>query len=238
MKKLLVLAAMMVSSVVFADEFKIQNSMTQSQFQDLSKEMGQMVTPTPNSPAEPLKTLGFDIALETTLVNISDGDSHWKNAWDNGDPDSMALLYRVHVQKGFPFGIDLGLSVTKGTNIDFTAITGEVKYAILKGTTVTPALSVKGSYTKVFGLDDIDLQTLSAGIYVSKGILMFTPYGGLETVYTMASDDSDADLDDENVNAVRGIVGLQFSPLPLISINGEIAVGTVTSYGLKAGLRF
>jgi len=239
MKKILVFAIMMVCSVAFAaDDFNLQAGLTQDQFKDLVKEIGLAVTPTPNSPAEPLKTIGFDVALETTVIDIKDGDDHWKNAWDNNDPDGAILAYRVHAQKGFPFGLDLGASITKGANIDFTAITGEAKYAILKGTAVTPALSVKASYTKVFGLEDIDLQTLSAGAYISKGILMFTPYGGVETVFTIASDDSDNDLDNENVAAYRALAGLQFSPFPLLVINGEVAVGTVAQYSIKAGLRF
>jgi len=239
MKKLLVVAIMLVCSVAFAaNDFNLQAGLTQNQFKELSKELGLAVTPTPNSPAEPLKTFGFDVALETAVIDIKDSESHWENAWDGGDADGVLMAYRVHAQKGFPFGLDLGASVTKGVNIDFTAVTGEVKYALLKGTVATPAISVKGSYTKVFGLEDINLQTLSAGAYISKGILMFTPYGGVETVFTMASDDSGNDLDNEHVNAYRALAGLQFSPLPLISLNAEIAVGTVTQYGIKAGIRF
>ncbi len=238
MKKILVLTMVLLSSIAFAGEFEIQPTMTQSQFESLAKEMGAIVTPTPNSPAEPLKTLGFDIALETSVIDIDDEQGHWENAWDDGDPSGMALVTRVHVQKGFPFGLDLGASVSKGHTIPFTAITGEVKYALLKGTIATPAISVKGSFTKVFGMDDMSINTLSAGAYISKGILMFTPYAGIETVYTMASDDSGNDFDKVNTNVARGLVGLQFSPLPLISINAEVAKGEVLQYGLKAGVRF
>lgn len=238
MKKLLVFAIMMVCSVAFAGDFGLQAGLTQDQFKDLTKEIGLAVTPTPNSPAEPLKTIGFDVALETAVIDISDGDDFWKGAWDDNDPDGMLMLYRVHAQKGFPFGLDLGASITKGANIDLTAVTGEVKYALLKGTVATPAISVKASYTKVFGLEDIDLQTLSAGAYISKGILMFTPYGGVESVLTMASDDSDNDLDNETTASYRALAGLQFSPIPLFVINAEMAVGTVTQYGLKAAIRF
>lgn len=238
MKKILVFAVMLLCGAAFAGDFGIQSGMTQSQFSSLVKEMGQIVTPTPNSPAEPLKTIGFDVALETAVIDIADGEDYWKNAWDDNDPSSVVSVYRVHIQKGFPFGLDLGLSITKGVNIDFTAITGEVKYAILEGTAVTPALSVKGSYTKVTGLDDMSLQTASAGAYISKGILMLTPYAGVEGIYAMASDDSGNHLDDEKVGAVRGLAGLQFSPFPLLVINAEVAKGTAMEYGLKAGLRF
>ncbi|PLX68801.1 MAG: hypothetical protein C0603_06530 [Denitrovibrio sp.] len=238
MKKILVLAMVLLTSIAFAGEFEIQPSMTQAQFDSLAKEMGAIVTPTPNSPAEPLKTLGFDIALETSVIDIDDDQAYWENAWDNGDPSGMALVSRVHVQKGFPFGLDIGASVSKGHTIPFTAVTGEVKYALLKGTIATPAISVKGSFTKVFGMEDISINTLSAGAYISKGILFLTPYAGIETVYTMATDDSGNDFDKVNTNAARGLVGLQISPLPLISINLEVAKGAVMQYGLKAGIRF
>jgi hypothetical protein len=238
MKRILIAVVMLVCSAAFADEFRISSAMTQSQFQSLTKEIGLLVTPTPNSPAEPLKTIGFDIAVEAVAVDIKNEQDYWINAWDDADPDSVLMATRVHVQKGFPMGLDLGASVTKGTNIQFTAVTGEVKYAILEGTTVTPALSVKASVTRVFGLEDINMTTMAAGAYISKGILFLTPYAGVESVLTMASDDSDNDLDSENTNTVRALAGLQISPLPLISLNIEAATGSVTQIGLKAGIRF
>jgi len=239
MKKILVLAMVLVFSTAFADEFEIQSAMTQSQFKDLTKEVALFVTPTPNNPAEPLKTFGFDIALESTITDINNDDTFWENAWDSGDADGMVMVNRVHFQKGFPFGLDLGVSLSKGANIPFTAITGEVKYALLKGTVATPAFSVKAAYTKVFGLNDVDIQTLLAGAYISKGILFLTPYAGVETIASFAKDESDYDLDNETSNTVRALAGLQISPLPLISINLEAAgTGTVMQYGLKAGLRF
>ncbi|PLX69030.1 MAG: hypothetical protein C0602_08085 [Denitrovibrio sp.] len=238
MKKVLVLSLMMVCSVAFAGDFGIQSTMTQDQFKSLAKEIGLIVTPTPNSPAEPLKTFGFDVAVEAAVININSDEDYWENACDGNDPSSHIAAYRVHAQKGFPFGLDLGLSVTKGGNLGFTAITGEVKYAILKGTVVTPAISVKGSVTKVTGLEDMSVMTGSIGAYISKGFLFLTPYAGIESVAVKASDDSGNDFDDETVASARGIVGLQISPLPLISINLEAAKGTVMQYGLKAGIRF
>jgi hypothetical protein len=91
----------------------------------------------------------------------------------------------------------------------------------------------------MFGMSDIDMQTLLAGAYISKGVLMFTPYAGVESVYIMAEDSADVDLDKENFNVFRGIVGLQFTPIPLISINAEGAMsGETAQFSLKAGVRF
>jgi len=240
MKKILVIVTMLFCATAFAGDFKLSNSLTQDEFSDLVQDIGLAVTPTPNSPAEPLGTLGFDIALESQFTTIDDGSGRWKHAWDDGDPDSGILANRVHIQKGLPFGVDLGASITKGGNIDFTAVTIEAKYAILEGSVITPAISAKAAYTKVMDMDDIDLQSGLVGLYISKGFLMLTPYAGIEDVYTMASTDSDTvDLDDEDVNAVRGMVGLQICPFPFIVLNVEAARGgDVNQYALKAAIRF
>lgn len=240
MKKVLVIVSMLICATAFAGDFKLMPGLSQDDFSNLMKDISLAATPTPNSPAEPLGTLGFDIALETQLTNIDEDSAKWKNAWDNGDPDSAIWANRVHIQKGLPFGLDLGASITKGANIDFTAITLEAKYALLEGSVLTPAVSVKAAYTKVLDLEDVDLQSGLVGIYISKGFLILTPYAGVEDVYTMASEDSDnVDLDDENVNAVRGMVGLQVCPFPFIVLNIEAARGgDVNQYGLKAAIRF
>jgi len=239
MKKVLVIVSMLLCATAFAGDFKLMPTLTQSQFSDLIQDIGLAVTPTPNSPAEPLKLLGFDVALETQLTTIDKDSDKWENAWDNADPNNTIWANRVHVQKGLPFGFDIGASVTKGANIDFTAVTLEAKYAFLEGSVLTPAVSTKIAYTKVFGLDDVNLQTGLVGLYISKGFLILTPYAGVEDVYTIASEDADVSLDDEQANAVRGMVGLQVCPFPFVVFNVEAARGgDVNQFGLKAAIRF
>jgi len=237
-KKILTLILTLACFTAFAGELKFAPGFSKTQFRDLVKEIGLAATPTPNNPAEPLKTLGFDIALETSITSIDDSSAHWKGSWN--DADSLVMVNRVHIQKGLPFGVDLGFSVGKGANLTFNTATLEAKYALLKGSAVTPAITVKAAYTKVFGMDDLDMSTLLAGAYISKGILMFTPYGGIESVFVMAEESSSSiDLSSENVNVIRALAGLQFSPLPLVALNAELAASEdVYQLGLKAGIRF
>lgn len=239
MKKVIVFAIMLLSATAFAGEFQIMPTLTQSQFSDLISDIGLAVTPTPNSPAEPLKLLGFDVAVESQLTTIDDGADRWENSWDGASVDNTIWANRIHIQKGLPFGVDLGVSYTKGVNIEFNAVTLEAKYAFLKGSVVTPAVSAKVAYTKVFGLEDINLQTGLAGLYISKGFLILTPYAGIEDVYTVASDDTAYSLDDEQANAIRGMVGLQVCPFPFVVFNVEAAKGgNVNQFGVKAAIRF
>ncbi len=238
MKKVIVFAMMLMCSSAFA-EFSLMPDLTATQFKDLVSDLSMAVTPTISSPAEPLKTLGFDIALESQLTTINSDADRWENAWGGAEPANTVWANRVHVQKGLPFGVDLGASVTQGANLDFTAVTLEGKYAFLKGSVATPALSARVAYTKVFNIEDVNLQTFLAGLYISKGFLILTPYAGIEDVYAIASEDSDADLDDETANNIRGLVGLQICPFPLFVINVEAAkAADVYQFGLKAGIRF
>ncbi|WP_277657007.1 hypothetical protein [Seleniivibrio woodruffii] len=239
MKKVLVLVSMLFCATAFAGDFQLMPTLTQSQFSSLIKDIGLAVTPTPNGPAETLGVLGFDVAVETQLTTIDNKSDKWENSWDNADPNNTIWANRVHVQKGLPFGFDIGASITKGANMDFTAYTIEGKYAILEGSVLTPAISAKLAYTKVTGLEDVNLQTGLAGLYISKGFLILTPYAGIEDVYTIASEDGDLSLDDESANAIRGMVGLQVCPFPFVVLNIEAARGgAVNQFGLKAAIRF
>lgn len=239
MKKLIVIALLLICSSAFA-EIDLQSSMTNSEFKSLVSDLGMIVTPTLDSPAEPLGITGFDIAVEGQLTDIDQNSNHWKHAVSDSDPSGMVGATRIHVQKGLPFGVDLGASVTTGSNVGFTAVTLEGKYAILEGSVITPAISTRLAYTHVSGMNDIKMQTGLAGIYISKGILMLTPYAGFEDIYTVASENSDkVNLRDVDKNNVRGLVGLQVSPFPFMVINGEVArTGEVYQYSAKVGIRF
>jgi len=123
------------------------------------------------------------------------------------------------------------------TNIKLWGL--EAKYAILEGSMVTPALSVRASYSKLQGVDDINVDTQSLDVLVSKGFLMFTPYAGASLTKINASENSAlVTLDDVSETGYRGLAGLQFSPFPLLIINGEISYGETMQYGLKIGFRF
>jgi hypothetical protein len=222
-----------------ASDIKFTDEITQQEFQDFVKEFGTAVVFNPMSPAEPLGILGFDVSVETVVTDISENENYWKKMVDDNDPFSYLPVPRLHVQKGLPFGIDVGAmySSVPGSNISLWGL--EAKYAILEGTTLTPAFSVRGSYSQLRGVDDIDLSTQSVDALVSKGFLMFTPYAGASVFRIEGSENSSlVDLEQEDEFGYRALAGVQFSPLPLFVINGEVSFGETTQFGLKLGLRW
>jgi hypothetical protein len=240
MKKVLATIALLsATGLASASDIKFTDEITQGDFKEFVKELGTAVLFNPMSPAEPLGIFGFDVSVETVITDISEGENYWKKLVDDNDPFSYLPAPRLHVQKGLPFNIDVGaMYVTVlGSNIKLWGL--EAKYAILEGTTLTPALSVRGSYSQLQGVDEIELSTQSLDVLVSKGILMLTPYAGASIIRIQGSENSNlVDLEQENEIGYRALAGVQFSPLPLFVINGEVSIGETTQIGLKLGLRW
>lgn len=206
----------------------------QTEFRDLSEEIGLALAYRPLAPAEPLGLLGFDIGIEVTAVKIDNNQTFWTEV--SPDPPSYLAFPKLHAQKGLPFGIDVGFVYTKVPSSNIGMLGGEVKWAILKGTIATPALALRGSYTTLFGVDNLDVSTYGADLSISKGIGPFTPYAGIGEVWISSSTDA-LPLADESISATHGFVGAKLSLL-LLSIAAEADFAAVPSYTFRIGLSF
>ncbi|HLE19426.1 MAG TPA: hypothetical protein VI728_14200, partial [Syntrophales bacterium] len=183
MKKLLlaVLLLFIFLGEAFAfDDIKFSTGMTQRLFKEFSEQLGVALSYKPVSPAEPYGITGFDIGVEVSAVNVD--DKYWKHAIKRGDVPGYVFIPKLHVIKGLPFGIDVGavFSQVPDTNIKYFG--GEVKYALMKGSAVTPAVAVRGTYTQLIGVSQLDFKTYGAEVTISKGVgfgVKLTPYAGL-----------------------------------------------------------
>lgn len=241
MKKVLLSSALMLLFVSWslAKDINLNSGLTQGNFESASREMGVALSFNPMSPAEPLGITGFDAGAELVLTDLSDNKKYIEYFFENNDAPFMLPVPRLHIQKGLPFGIDIGAmySSVPASNVKLWGI--ELKYALLKGSTTTPAVSIRGAFTKLEGVNDLSANTQSADILISKGFLFLTPYAGLSVLRVNSSETSkDVNLEDVHETIYRGILGLQASPLPLFVINAEVSVGEVNQYGLKIGLKF
>ncbi len=206
----------------------------QSEFHDLSEQIGLALAYRPLAPAEPLGLLGFDIGIEVTTVQIDHDQSFWTEV--SPDLPSYLAFPKLHVQKGLPFGIDVGFVYTKLPSSNVGMYGGELKWAILKGTVATPALALRGTYTTLTGVDTLDVSTYGADLSVSKGFGPLTPYAGIGETWINSSENV-VGLSDESISASHFFVGTKLSLL-LLTFALEADFAKVPSYSFRVGLGF
>ncbi|HAD03294.1 MAG: hypothetical protein A2091_10315 [Desulfuromonadales bacterium GWD2_61_12] len=194
------------------------NTLLNSEFGTIVREAGMFGAYRGVAPAEPQGLTGFDIGVEASVVEI---DGIWYKALnDNGDSPDYLVVPRLHVRKGLPFNLDIGASYTYVPESDLRLIGGEVQWALLEGSTVTPALALRGHYSTLQGVDDLDLSAYGADVVLSKGFAFLTPYigGGVVQIdgeYT--GNDSDHlqgglyVLQDQSFTEYRGFGGVQIA---------------------------
>ncbi len=228
------------------NDIQLSGTLTREDFRSLTRQLGFGASYFPLAPAAPLGLLGFDAGVEATAVRISQSSSFWQRAVSDSNPPSYLVIPRLHVQKGLPFNLDIGASYAAVPSSDITLIGGEIKWAILEGGAVAPAVAVRISGTKLFGGSQVNLETYSADLSISKGFLFLVPYAGIGQLLVNSRTDSAAiraanlggDFR-ETQNLTKGFVGLKIAP-PVIpfSLVAEADFSTVTAYSIRANFSF
>ena len=193
-KVILAVLLVFITAVPVMAETRIEfpSGFDQADFKAFSEDFGMALSYIPLSPAAPLgdKLPGFDVGIEASYIKLDKNVSYYQKidaalkANGRGELPSALLIPRVHAQVGLPIiPLDLGVSYASVPDSDIKLVGYELKYAILEGGVATPALAIRGAYTAVSGLDQLDLTTKSIDLSISKGVLIFTPYAGVGQVW-------------------------------------------------------
>jgi hypothetical protein len=211
-------------------------------FRDLTTELGIGLSSFQVAPAAPLGFPRFDVGVEVTTVNINQDRLYWRLAFGDQNPPSVLPLPKLHATVGLPLGIDVGgiYSQVPGSNIRLWG--AEVKWAVIRGGLVSPALAVRGAYTSLDGVDELDLTTRSVDASISKGLGPVTPYVGGGRVWIEAEPRGAAanpllGLREVNPVADRVFAGLRLR-LALLSAVAEASFSRVPAYTLRLNISF
>lgn len=220
-----------------AADIILETTLVQSEFENMSKELGFAISYVPLAPAAPLGILGFNIGVEGTFLDIDETSPYWEKVTTDTLPDYLPIP-KLHVQKGLPFKIDVGLiySQVPGTNISL--IGGEAKWAILEGSSVTPAFALRGSYTKLNGIDTLDLETMGFDASISKGFVLLTPYAGIGQLWITAEEKAGIGLSEAKEELTKVYAGIKFDPFPMVSFTAEVDYAEIMAYSLRLSVNF
>jgi len=239
MKWALAAVAMLFTAIpptMAAENIDQINQLVQSEFRNLSEDLGAALSYKAVIPATPLGITGFDLSLEVTATKLQHLDA-WDRASSGTAPDTL-YVPKLHLHKGLPAGIDLGAFYTSipGTNISLWG--AEVRYAILEGGVAQPALGLRGTYSKLSGVDQLDFNTTGLELLISKGMAIFTPYAGVGRVWTTSNPVGVSNVSKEEFTQGKYFVGGNFNfGLANLALEAD-KTGDATSYGVKLGFRF
>jgi hypothetical protein len=230
---LLCLATAVSTHAQSVDPFQIGGS---SAFKALVEDTGAMASYRAQLPSEPQGLTGFDLGFSLTQANLQHTERYAVGT--QGFRSTMRWA-SLHAHKGLPLGWDLGAFISQGMNsqaesngMDHRGL--ELRYALLEGSTVSPALALRASATELNGIQGYQLKTQGMDLSVSKGFALFTPYAGFGVVRAKGQAGEFSD----SVTLNKTFLGIGTNLL-LINLNLEYdKTGDVPSYSLKAGWRF
>ena len=226
-----------VSLPAVASNIDNLKALSQPEFRALSEDLGAALSYKPLTPTTPLGITGIDLGLAVTATKIENSALLQKAG--AGDHSTLPVP-SLRLNKGLPLDIDVGLMAggVPGTNIRLYG--GELRYAIVSGGAALPAIGIRGSYTKLTGVDQLDFNTKGVDLSISKGFLMFTPYAGVGKVWAASTpkDIPPPGLSKESFSLNKVFVGFNLNfGLTNLAFEGD-RTGKATSYGAKLGFRF
>ncbi len=218
-----------------ANNFNELQLLTQSQFEMLAENLVAATAYKALAPAESLGALGFDIGLSISGTEIDEDifDIASEGGWDL----NTLPVPRLHAQKGLPMNVDVGAFYASAPGSDIRFWGAELKYAFVPGGIATPAVAFRAAYSKLEGIDELDLSNKSIELTVSKGFVMLTPYAGVGRIYSDVKAVDVATLDSEAPELNRVYVGLNINLGTNLVIEAD-QTGDYLTYSAKVGFRF
>jgi hypothetical protein len=210
--------------------------LSQDEFRRLSEDLGGALSYKPIIPTTPLGTTGFDIGIALTAARLENTDILERASSD--DAPSTLPIPTLRAYKGLPLGFDVGLLYAQIPGSDIKYYGGELRWAIIQGGLTTPSIGVRGNFTKVSGIDQIDFDTRGVDLSISKGFPVATPYAGLGYVWVKSDPKGNGGLSKEDFGLTKFFLGVGFN-IALMNLALEAdKTGDVVSYSAKVGLRF
>ena len=214
------------------------NALVQAEFKLFSEDLGSALSYKAVTPAEPLGITGFDIGLEVTSTEMKNS-ARWAKATGGGSGSARSSLPlpKLHIHKGLPFNIDVGAFYSSVPTTNIKLVGGELRYAILEGGVAMPAVAIRGSLTKLSGVDQLSFGTKGLDVSISKGFAMFTPYAGVGRVWVDSNPSASTGLKKETFQQSKVFVGLNINLGMNLALEYD-KTGGAQSYSAKVGVRF
>jgi hypothetical protein len=217
----------------------IDPSLTQSQWEKFTRQVGAIASFKSLAPAEPLGKLNYTLGLDYSITPIDQHDPAWINTFTHpgvncplGDQIKIPTL-RARV--GVSSRMDVGGFWTTASGANYGLLGGEFKYAFLRESARAPAAAVTTSFTMLTGVPDFNVSIYSVGLVASKRIARFTPYLGVKENLAIGTETtSKVDLNRASLPLTQGLIGATYS-LWKLGLAAEYNIAAVNTFSFLIG---
>lgn len=209
MRLALAVTLTLAASTVSAQDFEFGPAPVQADFAAVSKDVIAVTSYKALGPSEAGGVLGFSVGAYGSYSPTQDS-----SAWQRlvGEDVEGVGLVGLSARKGLPFGLDVGAMYSQVPGTDAKLYGGEVRWAVLPGGVATPAIALRGTYTKLTGEDDLKADAQTVDVSISKGFLFITPYAGVGYVWGTVDPSNDfPTLSKVDVDEARYFAGARVS---------------------------
>jgi len=234
--RLAALATFALAGTAQAQNFDTLEQLSGAQFEALVANLGAATHYKAIAPGEPLGVIGFDLGVGLSVTETDDELFELAGS-DATDALDSLVLPRLHAHKGLLGGLDVGAFIGAIADTDLTLIGLEGRYAILPGSVVTPSLGIRLAASRLMGADELDLETYSAELVLSKGFVMLTPYAGIGLVRTVGDARDVDELGEVSLNEEKLFAGLNVNLGINLTFEADVSAEYAT-YSAKIGFRF
>jgi hypothetical protein len=208
----------------------------QAAFRSFSEDLSAATSYKALIPAESMGITGFDVGVEVSATSLAN-KAEFNTACGGCGADKI-IIPKVHVHKGLPLGMDVGLMMASVPNSNIKLTGAEFRYAIVEGGMALPAVAARLTYSKLDGVNELDMNTTGLELSVSKGFAMVTPYAGIGQNWVKSTPASSTGLSSEDYTQTKTYVGVNVN-LGLMNLAFETdKTGDSSTVSAKFGFRF
>ncbi len=207
---------------------------TQENFRRFSEDLAAVVSYKAVATASAMGASGFDFGVTANSIKLEHPE-----LWDLAcacDAPGRVLLSKVYLRFGGPEA-DLVLSygTAQDSNLDVWGV--EAHFGLVPEDATTPAVSLRGTFSRLSGVERLDFDSKGLELTVSKRFGAFTPYLGGGQVW-IRSDPDPALFQREHFTAEKFYAGINLAlGRTNLAFEGD-ETGDVRSYSAKLTWRF
>ena len=220
-----------------AAEIDRLQALSQQEFRAFSEDLSSALSYKPLQPAAPLGFPGVDIGVAVTATKLKNREL-FQRATGESDFPSTAYVPSLRAGIGLPANFDLAVMYSAVPKTGISLWGGALSWAFVPGNAALPALGIRGSYTRMFGVDQLEFNSAGLDASLSKGFGPLTPYLGAGKVWSASTPSSDTGLQRESFSQTKVFAGIGLKVTALNFVVEYDRTGKDNTYGAKLGLKF